>query len=66
MGTKHITIMNGNDKALTFYERLAVLRATTTEAHYNAALLARAEFEEFIVQAVSSRVMQVANAIVAD
>ena len=66
MATKSITLMNGNDKALTFYERLAVLRAATTEAHFNAALRARAEFEEFIVQAVSTRVMQVANAITAD
>jgi hypothetical protein len=66
MATKSITIMTGNDKALTFYERLATLRAANVETHYNAALLARIDFENRLVTAVSARVNQVLDAITAD
>ena len=46
--------------------RLATLRAANVEAHYNAALLARVDFENRLVSAVSARVNQVLDAITAD
>ena len=63
---KQITITTGSDHALTFYERLAVLRAANTQAHFDAALTARMDFESRIVAAVSARVNQVLDAITAD
>jgi hypothetical protein len=55
-----------NDKALTFFDRLDSLRAANADAHYNAALLARVQFENRLVFAISSRVNQVLDAITAD
>lgn len=54
------------DKSLTFFERLESLRAANTEAHYNAALMARIDFDNRLVSAVSARVNQVLDAITAD
>lgn len=54
------------DRHLTFFERLSTLRAANVDAHYNAALLARVEFEDVLVKAVGARVRQVLDAITAD
>jgi hypothetical protein len=59
-------IVIGRDQQLTFFQRLAALRAATVETHYNAALAARAEFESQAVSLVSARVHQILNAVVAD
>ena len=51
---------------LGFHDRLDALRAANTDAHYDAALKARIEFEERMVAAVSARAMQVLDAITAN
>jgi hypothetical protein len=61
--SKQLTV---TDRHLTFYERLGTLRAANADAHYNAALIARTEFEDRLVRAVGARVQQVLDAITAD
>lgn len=58
--TKPVTI---NGTALTFTQRLEAIRTATAEAHYDATLSARAEFERRLVESVSARATQVLDAI---
>jgi hypothetical protein len=51
---------------MTFVARLEHLRAVNAQAHYDAALRARIDFEDRLVRAVRSRVEQVLDAITAD
>ena len=61
--SKQLTV---TDRHLTFYERLATLRAANADAHYGAALAERVNVEDLLVRAVSARVRQVLDAITAD
>jgi hypothetical protein len=50
-------------RAVTFGERLEELKAVNAERHYDAALSARLEFEERLVQTVRRRALEVLDAV---
>lgn len=64
--TRTIQALATLDRPLTFAGRLEEIRAATLQNHCDAALAARADFEDRVTRAVKRRVDAVLDAITAD